>query len=146
MPRKKNTGSRKTNANRKRCATDGCRKLSIPGDIVCKACAEIQVGIDVVEKVTEVEALRFAKLDTEARNDNQAMEILTFKMAAVRQRAEQELGNLQMQKHQLQAAIDARKPLYQSMVEELAEKYGIDDPSQMTIDPETGVVRDLSKT
>jgi len=96
--------------------------------------------------VSELEALRFAKIDTEARNDNQALQLLDYKMAAVRQRAEQELSQLAMQKRQLQAAIDARKPAYEQLVRELAAKYGIDDPTKMTIDPETCVIRDLSKT
>lgn len=140
----KKPGKRKP--RRKRCAGEGCQKLAPYGSIFCEECAGANDGPSSVEKVTELEALRFAKLDTEARNDNQALEILNFKMAAVRQRAELELSQLQMQKRQLQASMDARKAPYESMVLDLAERYGIKNPSQMTIDPETCVIRDLSKT
>lgn len=112
----------------------------------CAACAPLNDAPNIVLKCSELEALRFAKIDTEARNDNQALQILDFRIRETRSRAELELAQLTTQKHQLQAAIEARKPVYLALVKELAEKYGIEDPSKMTIDTDTGVIRDLSKS
>ena len=131
---------------RRICNTYGCRKIAVVGSVFCPICGPKNDGPNVVVKVTELEALRFAMVDTEARNDSQAIQLIDYKIAEVKKRVELELNQLSMQRRQLVAAIEARKPAYQELVKTLAEKYGIDDTSKMTIDPDTGVIRDLSKT
>ena len=149
MPRKKISAKRiekPAKAKRKVCATKGCRKTAVAGSVFCPVCGPANDGPNVVVKVTELEALRFARVDTETRNDSQAIQLIDYKIAEVRKRAELDLNQLSMQKRQLALAIEARKPAYQELIKTLAEKYGIEDTSKMTIDPDTGVIRDLSKT
>ena len=132
-------------AKRRVCKTKRCMKTALVDSVFCAGCAGKNDPVESVVKTTEVEALRFAKLDGELRNDRQALQIFDFKMADIKAKAEKEISDLAHQRRQVSEAITARKPEYQQLVKSLAEKYGIEDSSKMTIDPDTCVIRDLSK-
>jgi hypothetical protein len=157
MPRKpiKNRPAKKTakkaakkpaaKPKRRICKTKGCRKSALAESELCKTCTSNAEASEQVVRVTEIEALRFGKLDAEMRNDRQAVQLLDYQMTAIKNKAEADISNLNRQKQQLLSGITARKPEYKALINDLAEKYGIEDPNKMTIDPDTGVIRDLSQ-
>lgn len=130
---------------RRVCKAKRCMKTALHDSVFCEGCVEKNDPANLVLKTTEVEALRFAKLDAELRNDRQAIQLFDYRMNDIKNRAEREIAALAHQRQQVEAAITARKPEYQQLVLSLAEKYGIEDPSKMTIDPDTCVIRDLSQ-
>lgn len=142
---KKSTKKVAKKPKRRVCKTKRCMKTALDDGIFCPGCAKNNDPAEVVVKTTELEALRWAKLDTEFRNDRQAIQIFDFKCKEIKDKAEQEIAGLVNQRAQLEAAITARKPEYQELVKSLAKRYGIKDPARMTIDPDTQVIRDLSK-
>jgi hypothetical protein len=142
MAKKKKSAKK---AKRRVCEVKGCRKTALEDGGQCRVCMGNNDPQEMVVKSTELEALRWSKFDTELRNDQQAMQILRYKYNEVKNKAEQEMAWLQAQQQQLEASITARKPEYLALVAALAEKYGIKDPGKMTIDPDTLVIRDLSK-
>jgi len=141
----KKTTKKVAKVKRRVCKSKRCMKTALPDSVFCEGCVEKNDPANLVLKTTEVEALRFAKLDAELRNDRQAVQLFDYRMADIKNKAEREIVALAHQKQQIEAAITARKPEYQQLVKSLAEKYGIDDPNKMTIDPDTCVIRDLSQ-
>jgi hypothetical protein len=141
----KKAAKKSAKPKRRVCKTKKCMKTAAADQDLCPVCLDNADADSKVLKVTEVEALRFAKLDAELRNDRQALQIFDFKMSEIKDKAEKEITDLSNQRQQVSAAITARKPEYQQLVKALADKYGIEDPSKMTIDPDTCVIRDLSK-
>lgn len=134
---------------RKRCSSSGCRKLRVGESIFCKAHTSAGEGEEPsdpkVTKLSEVDALRFGKADAEMRNDMQELRLIDYQAAEVRQKAKSQLMELDVRKAQLQNALKSNKVKYLALVEELAKSYGIGDPKNMVIDPDSGTVRDLTR-
>jgi len=105
--------------------------------------------IDGVQRVTELEAAKFAALDAELRNTLQGIRILdletetaenAFRSSVARHQSDQ--AQRQSQKKMLEGAVVVKKDEYTRFVKTLAESYGL-DPAKMSIDPETRTLRDL---
>lgn len=136
---------------RKKCVEGGCRKFQIAGERFCEYHAND--APERAAKVSEMDALRFGKLDAEMRNHLGGMRIADLELERLdRQmdKAKTDYVNtktqLVSQKRALQGLVDQLKPEYDSLVNRIAEEHGIESPKSMSIDPETRVVRDLSKT
>jgi hypothetical protein len=152
------TATKKT-ARKKKCLYPGCRKMRAPETDTCKAhMGSNGVGIHVqtddeqedkhpleaVTKMTDIERLGLVNVETtcvnlllQLRNHDLETEELKRKFAA-------DLNSRSSHRAQLVSALEVKKNDQQQTVKDLAEKYGI-DPQHMVYDPDTGVVRDMSK-
>ncbi len=131
-----------------RCSVPKCRKKAIEGS-KCTSHAEAAFPIDRVVRVTELEAARFAALDAEIRNSIQGTKILELEIeaadgnlrtVALRHKADQNKRNAD--KAAIEAAVQIKRAEYTDFVTALGEKYDL-DPQQMTVDPDTRLLRDL---
>jgi len=92
--------------------------------------------------LTEVEALRWGKMDSDMRNDLQALRLVDYELDLLtRNYLEQKLVQETMKKR-LIASIESRRIEYQELTKSLAEKYKV-DLKRMVIDPDTGSIREL---
>lgn len=105
---------------------------------------KIVEALEKVLRVEEIEALRFAKLDTEIRNAQQAVRLADFELDKARREYEAQVRALQSMKVANESAIQSLKPSYTALVAEIAQKYGI-EPGNVIIDPDTLIIRDGSK-
>jgi len=96
--------------------------------------------------LTEVEALRFGKLDAEMRNALQGLRLADADTELTKREYASKVAGLQEHKQQLVAKLASLRATYEPFVSKLAEKYGMKDPKSMSVDPDTGVIRDLTKT
>ena len=106
-----------------------------------------EVASDVLQevvKIEEVEALRFAKLDTEIRNAVQGSKLIDFEIDKLNREFEAKLRELRTTKTQLEASISGLRPQYQDIVTKIGEKYSI-APEHVIIDPDSLIIRDGSK-
>lgn len=148
---------RKKPAN-KQCSVKGCRKVRRDDTEFCRqhqnGSSQQKVasnGADQTEldegviRLDGVDALKFGKIDAELRNAMQGQKIADYQMSEMQTLHKQRMKELQANKEHLGHLIAAHKAEYMELVTALAEKYGIDDPTMMTIDPDNGIVRDLRK-
>jgi len=103
---------------------------------------EVEHGSDNVKKLTEVEVLRFGKLDAEMRNHMQGIHIANLEIDKINHQAQENVKHMESQREQLKGLVKVLQPEYESFLKELAKKHGIPDYKNMVIDPETGTVRD----
>lgn len=137
MESKKSVRKVKKTCDHNRCAAE--RTVGV-------FCDKHQADADAVGsvmKLTELEALKWAKLDTEIRNALQGLRLADLEVEKAK-REFVEFRNLkELEKSRLQSTIETLKPEYTNLVEGFGKKYGI-DPTKMSIDPDTRVIRDLS--
>ena len=113
--------------------------------------------LDAVKRLTATELLKLAKISAEMRLESASARIVLFEGQALRARAENELkkkeedinvwltAELKRKEEERSAHTEESKRLqaeYKLLTAELSKKYGIDDPNSMTVDPDTGVIRD----
>lgn len=103
---------------------------------------EEEHGADSVVKLSEMDSLRFGKLDAEVRNAMQGIRIATLEIDQANTLHAARLGSLETHRAQLKSHLETLRPQYDALVREIATKHGIDDPKHMVVDPETGTVRD----
>jgi hypothetical protein len=97
---------------------------------------------DGVQKLTEVEALRFGKLDAEIRNARMGMELSKHEIV----RLNQQIAVIRNQVAQVNDNLEkSLQPEYNRFVSGLAKKYGI-PVQRLVIDPDLGTVRDTGDT
>jgi len=99
-------------------------------------------GDEGVVKLSELDALRFGKLDSDIRNHLQGVQLADMKILSVQREAREQVTSLEVQRERLRAMAKSLQPQYDALVKELADKHGIPDPKRMIIDPEAGTVRD----
>ena len=144
--RKKVTKKTPANGKPKRvqCSAEGCRRYRTTGSDFCKAHSEEESRdpLEAVARLSEIECLRFAALDTEIRNHMQGIQIeeLQINKEAVEYQARRR--QREHARESLMAEVKAKKAQYQAMVTELAAKFDM-DPRRCSIDPDNGVIRDL---
>jgi hypothetical protein len=95
-----------------------------------------------IPKLTEIESLRFGKFDAELRNVMQGIQLKEYEIEKINRDFVEKKNATIQQKIALNAQLEEMKPRYTELVEGLAKKYKI-DPKNMTIDPDSGVIRDL---
>lgn len=138
------TSSKKTKKSVATCVEKGCRRRRVAGGEFCKA--HMKDSLDEgVSRLDRVDALKFGKIDAEIRNAVQGRQLIDYKMAELQANYKQRMEEMKSQKDHLGRLIESHKGDYTLFVKSLAEKYGIDDPSRMVIDPDNGIVRDLKK-
>jgi hypothetical protein len=125
----------------KQCERKGCRKRAKPGVGLCaihdKEVHEAAYPIDGVVKISELRAYKFAALDAELRNAAQATKILDLEMERLQRQ-------YHAKKQEQQQIVASKKGEYTQLVQAIADELGL-DPAQMTIDPDSQIVRDLRK-
>lgn len=95
-----------------------------------------------VNKLSEIDCLRFGKLDAEIRNRMQGMQLVDHNMEQAVREHNEKMEKLKLTKQAFQLQIQSMKPQYDALLKELSEKHGISDPRQMIIDPDSGTIRD----
>jgi hypothetical protein len=102
------------------------------------------------KKVSDVEKelaiLRWARMDAEIRNALQGIKLTELEMSDAHRKYLDLKLTKEMERRALLSKADAMKEEYAALVQEIATKHGIQDPTKMSIDPDTGTVRDLSST
>jgi len=116
-----------------------------------------QESLDSALRLTETELLRLGKISAEMRLALLSVRVAVFEAREIKAKAESELrareaelkawAQTELEKKEqeraahLQESHELRKS-YDHLTAELAERYGIEDPNSMVVDPYTGVVRD----
>lgn len=107
---------------------------------------KIQEPVDVfdhIARMTEVECLKFGKLDAEIRNAMQGMQISAYRKQDFKREFEAKCRQEDEKIAALNAIVQRLRPEYDSLIDELARKFDIKDKTKMSIDPDTGIVRDI---
>jgi hypothetical protein len=134
----------KKKAETRGCVVDGCRRAAVDGPF-CKKCALVTDASDIVVKVTEIEALQFGKMDAELRNHVQGLELISAKVREVKADFQAQMVQLEASRKSISMQATAIRPRYDTLISELAERYGVADQTKMAIDPDTRILRDLTK-
>jgi hypothetical protein len=98
--------------------------------------------VDGVVKISELRAYKYAALDSEIRNHLLSMRNMDLEIEQARAQYEVAQKQRAAQKQAFQAAANAKKQEYIQLVQTIADEFGL-DPTKMTIDPDSQVVRDL---
>jgi len=138
--------TKKKTTQNKQCERQGCRKRAIPGVGLCavheKEAHEAAFPVDGVIKISELRAYKFAALDAEIRNALLSIRNIDLEADQARSRYEAEQKQRMSQKHAHQAHVATKKKEYDQLVKAIADEFDL-DPSKMTIDPDSQIVRDL---
>lgn len=152
-------------SKRKQCSTEGCRKFVAlnSNSSYCPKCLELQKledFADAVMKLDELEANRWGRIDAEIRNAIQGQRIKDLEMRVSeleellrRQKVEAEEQKLRevyerkrtdrtIMKQKLVSEVSNLRKEYEELTESIAKKYKI-DKNKMSIDPNTGTIREL---
>jgi len=122
------------------CDHLGCTRKRDEGSAFCKKHVGDGDAVEGVTRLSELEALKFNRIDVEIRNSLQGQRLADFEIEKT-DRDAQEIKRLKMlEKARLQALVERLKPEYETLVLDIAKKYNI-DPKTMTIDPDTRVIR-----
>jgi hypothetical protein len=127
-----------------KCSIKGCRKVALSGVSMCQFHYDANDAVEHTMKLTEIEALTFAKMDTEIRNCSQGIQLCDLRADKIRNEMNQGILAQSLEKQRLQNMLKDLQSKYVPYMRELAEKYEIADSAKMTIDPDTRVIRDLS--
>jgi len=142
----------KKSAKRAVCRATSCRKKPVEGSDLCR---DHQNPMDAVTKLTEVELLKLAKFNSDlqlallntklATLDMQTLQrVADAEMNRIREKMLEDVGRKDEERKGFIAESKALKSSYDAFTEVIATKYGIADPGKMVVDPDTGVIRDLS--
>ena len=93
-----------------------------------------------VLQLTELEALRWGKMDAEMRNVLQGIRLEDLEIESLTRTYVIQKQTREAMKLKLLAEVERRKKEYEAFTKQLAEKYHV-DLARMAIDPETGVIR-----
>jgi len=95
-----------------------------------------------VMQLTEVESLRWGKLDAEIRNLLQGARLEELEIEALNRLYVAQKQTRETMKQSYLRDVERLKKEYVEFTQRLAEKYHV-DPKKMTIDPDTGVIREI---
>jgi len=141
----------------RKCSAPKCRQSALRDGLCERHIVEltadhmVPVPQDDVMKVSELEAAKYAALDAELRNHLQMVRILDLEFtkaehdmrayAAQHQNSQTQRAS---QKQFYETQVGLKKNEYLDFVKSLGARYDL-DPTKMSIDPETRVIRDLTK-
>jgi DNA repair ATPase RecN len=125
------------------CSHRGCKVKATIGAF-CKKHAEKNDPVEQAVKMSELEALKFGKMDAEMRNCLQGIQLADYEVNRIRIEAQQKMEQQQMQRSKLTSQLERLKAEYVPFVKELAKKYDMPDPEKMAIDPDSRIIRDIS--
>lgn len=158
MPRKRKTSAKKTSkVTKKKVAKRTKRAADHTSKKVTKKAAkkptkrkaeagEASASVeDEVLRISEIDALRFGKLDAEIRNNGQGMQLIELQIAKLQAQTQEQIKQLRENREQLKATMLSIQPQYNALVQGIADQLGIKDASKMVINPDTRIVRDLTK-
>jgi len=98
---------------------------------------------DEIMKMTEIESLKFGKIDAEIRNAALSIQISNFHKQFLKTEFEMKSKEEDEKIASFNALIRKLKPEYDRLIKELATKYNISDVSKMSIDPDTKIIREI---
>lgn len=125
------------------CQSEGCDMKQMEGSDLCR---DHQNPMEVATRLTEVELMKLGKLNSDIQ-----VALLNSKMRAIegreiRVRAEEEIRQKEGERQLFMNEAKQLRASYDAFTVVLSTKYGIADPGKMVVDPDTGVIRDLSNT
>jgi hypothetical protein len=132
----------KSAAKVKKCSL--CSKPAWETSSFCQKHYEDNDGPNKVLRLTEMEALKFGKMDAEIRNCLQGIQLSEYEMNRIRMDSQMKLEAQIQIRTKLSDRLSGLRREYEPFVRDLAQTYGIQDPNKMSIDPDTGIIRDLS--
>ena len=98
---------------------------------------------DNVLIMTDLEALKFGKMDAEIRNAALSMQLIGYLKKDIRTEFEGKMRAEDEKMAALNKLINTLRPEYEALIEELMKKYEIKDRTKMSIDPDTKIIREL---
>jgi len=104
---------------------------------------ELPFDLDMTVRLTEIEALKFGKLDAEIRNAAQGIQIANYRKQELRMEFESKCRKEDESMAELNGLIKKLKPEYEELLEELIKKYNIRDRNHLSIDPDTRIIREV---
>jgi hypothetical protein len=125
------------------CNHKGCKVKATIGAF-CKKHAEKNDPVEQAVKLSELEALKFGKMDAEMRNCLQGIQLADYEINRIRVEAQQKMEQQQIQRSKLNDQLGRLKAEYVPFVKELAAKYKMPDADKMSIDPDSRIIRDIS--
>lgn len=96
---------------------------------------------DEAMKVTELEAMKFAKMDSDVRMHLMSARNAELELDILHRNYLLKKGELENTKLLATQQVETLKPQYMEYVKALASKYKV-NPEKMIIDPDTGVIRE----
>ena len=126
------------------CKFGNCKKIAKDGEHYCIIHLAQQKQVHPIEKVvrvTEIECLKFEKIDAELRNAIQGIKIKELEINNLRQEYEIHNAKMQVELVNLKKHIEICLRNNKEFVFNLSEKYGI-NTEDIVIDPETRIIRD----
>jgi len=108
-----------------------------------KKTSQVDHAIDFVVKISEIEALKFGKMDAEIRNAMQAIQISHYKKKELKAEYDIKCKQEDDSVAEFNAIINRLKPEYDKLIEEFVKKYNIKDKNRISIDPDTGIIREI---
>ena len=150
MPRRKTTPKALPTTHKKKAKKTPAKKEPTLSKMVKEQAPKeeapkVEEAHEKVVKLTETEALMFGKTDAEMRNNLQGIQLKDFELDQARREYLGKKQVLEQQKQALLLATQELKPRYDDLVQTIAKKYKIKDPKKMSIDPDSGTLRDLTK-
>jgi len=126
----------------KKCSERGCRKRVDVSDTLCKVHQTNEFEDLKLIRATEVEVLRFCKIDAELRNAMQSMRLLDYEIHDLKGKFQSDLMRLEAAKQHQKVLLDQLIEMNRGVCNTIADKYGL-QADKMSIDTETGILRDL---
>lgn len=127
----------------KKCSVVKCNNQAEMGSFCAKHAAEND-ATERVNKLSELDAAKYGKLDAEIRVCLQGMRLADYDVEQIRNTANAQIATQMAHKAKLQIQVNNLKNEYDPLVARIAKQFGIKDPKQMTIDTDSGIVRDLA--
>ena len=111
---------------------------------MAKKARKVEEVIDAVTKLTELEAMKFGKIDAEIRNAALSIQVATYKKQEYRTEYEIRCRQEDEKIAEYNMLIKKLRPEYEALMKELIEKYKISDVCKLSIDPDTRVIREIN--
>ena len=92
--------------------------------------------------MTETEALRFGKLDSDIRFYLLTSRVVDLEIDILNRNYLAKKTELENSRQLAKKTVDGLQPQYTATIKELAEKYKL-DPQKMVIDPDSRIIREL---
>lgn len=102
-----------------------------------------EIAIDNVQKITEIESLKFGKLDAEIRNAIQSIQIANYKKQEYRLEYEAKCNKEDLNIIEINNILRQLRPQYEALIAELIKKYNIKDKDKLSIDPDTRIIQEI---
>lgn len=104
---------------------------------------EVATAEDLVQRLEAFELERFCRLEAEMRLCVQGIQLIEFETLEVKRALQVKLAELEKRKAVVKTELNGKwRVAYESLLGNLANKYGISEPARMLVDTDAGTIRD----